>query len=384
MTFYYLSPGVIPSKNAYSINIINQCLALSKTNKVVLITFNNNSIKSDMRHLISKEYGLFLNKNFTIKTFSSKFKIFSYFRVILFLFFNFLSNNNKVIFSRNLYISFFISLLPLKVKHIYEIHHPSFSFRELIQKKIIYNDSIKKIFITSALKKYYFNNKLSNSIILPDAAEEFSNLFNTKTKMKLNKKYSYLNSFRQNNVGYFGSLYSGRGIEKIIKLANKLPMINFFIIGGPEEYLENYNIPKNLYAFGYLPYQESRYLMKKMSLLLIPYTHKTKVNSKYISTAKWMSPLKIFEYMSSKRLIVSNNINVLREILNNQNSIILNDNINDWCLFLNTYFKNRDEYNKLPLNAFKEFKQKYTWTNRSKKIINFIKYEKYTSNNSKI
>ena len=71
-------------------------------------------------------------------------------------------------------------------------------------------------------------------------------------------------------------------------------MINFFIIGGPKEYLEKYNIPKNLYAFGYLPYQESRYLMKKMSLLLIPYTHKTKVNSKYISHCKMDVTVKNF------------------------------------------------------------------------------------------
>ena len=122
-------------KNAYSINIINQCLALSKTNKVVLITFNNNSIKSDMRHLISKEYGLFLNKNFTIKTFSSKFKIFLILELFYFFFLIFCQIIIRLFFSRNLYISFFISLLPLKVKHIYEIHHPSFSFRELMQKK---------------------------------------------------------------------------------------------------------------------------------------------------------------------------------------------------------------------------------------------------------
>ena len=50
-----------------------------------------------------------------------------------------------------------------------------------------------------------------------------------------------------------------------------------------------------------------------------------------------MSPLKIFEYMASKRPIVSSNHLVLKEVLkNNINSILCNpSNLNEWLKALN-------------------------------------------------
>ena len=43
------------------------------------------------------------------------------------------------------------------------------------------------------------------------------------------------------------------------------------------------------------------------------------------------SPLKLFEYMSHKKTIVASNIEVLKEVLNEQNSILVDpENINEW------------------------------------------------------
>jgi glycosyltransferase involved in cell wall biosynthesis len=86
----------------------------------------------------------------------------------------------------------------------------------------------------------------------------------------------------------------------------------------------------------------------------------------------WTSPLKLFEYMATKRLIIASNIESLKEILiHNHNSILFNPNTeNDLADKINFSVK---YYNKdLVINAFEDVKE-YTWTNRAKQILNFIK-----------
>ena len=55
----------------------------------------------------------------------------------------------------------------------------------------------------------------------------------------------------------------------------------------------------------------------------MPFEKNVYVNSKNLNTAKYMSPLKMFEYLASGRIIISSNIKVLKEVLNKKNSIIL-------------------------------------------------------------
>ena len=58
---------------------------------------------------------------------------------------------------------------------------------------------------------------------------------------------------------------------------------------------------------------------------MAPYADDVRVSGDKLDTSKFMSPLKIFEYMSNKKIIVSSNNQVLREILkNNLNCILCN------------------------------------------------------------
>ena len=48
-------------------------------------------------------------------------------------------------------------------------------------------------------------------------------------------------------------------------------------------------------------------------------------------TGKFMSPLKIFEYMSHKKAIIASDLPVIREVLNERNSVLVkSDDINLW------------------------------------------------------
>ena len=55
----------------------------------------------------------------------------------------------------------------------------------------------------------------------------------------------------------------------------------------------------------------------------MPYEEKVMVNSKSLNTSKYMSPLKMFDYLAAGKIIISSN-QKLREILkNNYNCFIV-------------------------------------------------------------
>ena len=66
-------------------------------------------------------------------------------------------------------------------------------------------------------------------------------------------------------------------------------------------------------------------LIKSADLLLMPYQSKVSINSKNFNDeiSKFISPLKMFEYLATGIPIVSSDLKVLREILINQKNSVL-------------------------------------------------------------
>ena len=56
-------------------------------------------------------------------------------------------------------------------------------------------------------------------------------------------------------------------------------------------------------------------ILSKYDVLLMPYENSVMVNSNNLDTSKYMSPLKMFEYLASGKIIISSNHKVLKEIL---------------------------------------------------------------------
>ena len=91
-------------------------------------------------------------------------------------------------------------------------------------------------------------------------------------------------------------------------------------------------------------------------------------NQDGMNISDFTSPLKVFEYMSHKKAIISSDLPVLREVLNNKNSILVEcDNIDQWNAAINK-LKIRTNRKKIEEQAIKDFSV-YTWKNRAKHII---------------
>ena len=102
----------------------------------------------------------------------------------------------------------------------------------------------------------------------------------------------------------------------------------------------------------------------------MPYKKNVGVLIKNIDVSKYFSPLKMFDYLASGKIIIASDLQVYKNILKDkQNCIILKENINLWCKTIKKLIQNK-RFNHLGKNA-KESSKKYTWFIRAQKILKF-------------
>ena len=281
------------------------------------------------------------------------------------------SRKNKIIYSREPLI-IFLSLF-LGFKAILESHDffESKSKRNIEKKIFKHKNFLKLIVISNALKNDYLSyfKLLTNIEVHHDGADIINlNSFN-------NSKWAGRKDVLQ--VGYFGHLYKGRGVEIIIDAAHKLNSFDFHIFGGLNSDINRYKsqqLSSNIYFHGFKQQKDLPFLRSKCDILLMPYQKKLSLYKSDKSTAKWMSPMKLFEYMSSKKAIISSHIPVLREILNDQNSILVEpDDLSAWINAILSLSDNKFR-EKLACNAYRDFVHKYTWDTRAKNILNNLEH----------
>ena len=122
---------------------------------------------------------------------------------------------------------------------------------------------------------------------------------------------------------------------------------------------------------GHLPSKNVKFAMSIMDILLMPYQKSVSVSLKSVNTASWMSPIKMFEYMSVGVPIISSDLQVLREVLvDKHNSLLVKpDEIIEWLNALNLLIKDKNLAASIGSNAYKEFINKYTWEIRAKNML---------------
>ena len=88
--------------------------------------------------------------------------------------------------------------------------------------------------------------------------------------------------------------------------------------------------------------------------------------------ARFMSPLKLFEYMASGVPIITTDLPSVREILNENNALIVknddNDGLSNGLCFL---LENEEFSAKIAGQAYKDV-QAYTWDKRVAAILSFM------------
>jgi glycosyltransferase involved in cell wall biosynthesis len=173
-----------------------------------------------------------------------------------------------------------------------------------------------------------------------------------------------------------GHLYAGRGADLFLSLAKSLPQAHFVWVGGRLEDIaiwkgraETENI-SNITFTGFIPNRDLPLYQAAADVLLMPYSRSIMGSSGTADSANVASPMKMFEYMAAGRAIVSADLPVIREVLNEKNAVFCeHDSINSWKPAVMRLLEDEDLRNQLGGQARQDVRG-YTWAARAERILN--------------
>lgn len=172
-------------------------------------------------------------------------------------------------------------------------------------------------------------------------------------------------------VGYAGQLYAGKGAEMLAPIARALPDIDLHVVGGEAADVAKWSAtaPANLVFHGHRPHAQVAAFLADVDVVLAPYQPSVTVSGG-AEVARWMSPLKVFEYMAMSRAIVASDLPVLRECLDHEQTALLVPaaDVTAWAAAIDRL---RDDEGRARLGAAARarFLARHTWPQRAVGIL---------------
>lgn len=166
---------------------------------------------------------------------------------------------------------------------------------------------------------------------------------------------------------YSGHLYPDRGIEDILQCAATLKDIQFLFIGGWDEDVAKRRSEaqhlSNVVIKGFVPNLHVPEYLASSDVLLMPHSERCKI-------AAWISPLKLFEYMASRRPIIATDLPAIRKHLQDGRNarLIPPDSPEELTEAIASIRDNADEALRMAGTAFEDVRS-CTWDNRAKAIL---------------
>lgn len=147
-------------------------------------------------------------------------------------------------------------------------------------------------------------------------------------------------------IGYSGSLYSNRGIRVLFEIVNSLHGRRdiLFVLSGRKP--DQIQFPENIIWMGYLPDQDMPKLINAIDLLL--------VLNKPSSFGNFSYPIKLYEAMACKTIVVASDVPGTRSILRNHTALLAKPlDKNDFINKIEALIK-KDRYDYTKRNTWKE------------------------------
>jgi glycosyltransferase involved in cell wall biosynthesis len=175
-------------------------------------------------------------------------------------------------------------------------------------------------------------------------------------------------------VGYTGHLYRGRGVELLLGLARSLPQITFLLAGGEPADVARLQAEarslhlENLVLTGFIPNADLPRYQAACDVLLMPYQRSVAASSGG-DIGRYLSPMKMFEYLACGRAILSTDLPVLREVLNPENAVLLPpDDLEAWAAALRLLQADEPACTRLGAAAAAAARQ-FSWEQRVERIL---------------
>lgn len=170
-----------------------------------------------------------------------------------------------------------------------------------------------------------------------------------------------------------GHLYAGRGADLFLALAKSIPQAHFVWVGGRPEDIAAWKgraASDNVTFTGFISNRDLSLYQAAADVLLMPYSRSIMGSSGTADSASVASPMKMFEYMAAGRAIVTSDLPVIREVLNEKNAVFCKpDEIGEWRTAVESLLADQAQRIELGNQARRDV-QRYTWLSRAELILN--------------
>ncbi|MDK1081285.1 MAG: glycosyltransferase [Anaerolineae bacterium] len=175
-------------------------------------------------------------------------------------------------------------------------------------------------------------------------------------------------------VGFTGHIYPGRGADLLFELAKRMPNVNFLWVGGTPDEVAYWRDQlsgagaSNVTMTGFVENSRLPLYQAAADILLMPYT-KSISSSSGQDIAEVINPMKMFDYMAAGRAIVSADLPVIHEVLNDGNAVFCEPgNVDAWQRALSELMTDEKRRLKLGKQARMDVAG-YTWLARGKRSL---------------
>tara|TARA_A100001391_G_scaffold204169_1_gene198796 strand:+ start:21526 stop:22689 length:1164 start_codon:yes stop_codon:yes gene_type:complete len=375
----YISPSVLPSRTANSVHVVHQCSGFSSAGAdVTLVARRSVRDASQLSGEVEKAYGVSADA-LRLETFFRKGSRADSIVIALFALATVWPWKKwDMILSRNLYASYLIGVL-FRRRLMFETHQVETGIRGRLQRALMVRDNVVTIVISYRLFEILAEThgcQPAHRLILHDAAPAgIARLESGEKRAELARLVPGFDLDEYRAVcGYFGHLYQGRGIEIVAQMAASRPECAFLVFGGNDDDIvrcrETFKYP-NLHFAGFVSHAVAQAAMAACDVLVMPYQRSVLIGAEGQDTARWMSPMKMFEYMASGTPLISSDLPVLREVLSDGKNALLapTDDIDAWCAQLDRLISQPEFAAQLAGCAHEEYLNEYNWLSRAQKIL---------------
>lgn len=370
MKIAYIATSSIPSSTANSIQVMKVCQALTQLgHEAHLLIPGSGELNWDE---LTHQYGI--TTRFSITRIAS-IKALKRFDFIFAALQQAKALNVDAVYTRMLWVAVIAQLRGLPV--MLELHDvPAGRMGKPLFVRYLNSNSKKlTVLITSALgkvieKRFELSIPEKTVVIAPDGVDD-ARYQSLPDAVEARKQLGLKDNL---TAVYTGGFYKGRGLELLVELAKAFPQVQFLWVGGKPEavagwktVIDNLKLT-NIQLTGFIPNEQLPLYQAAGEILLMPFG-KSVSGSSGGNTAEVCSPLKMFEYMAAGRAILTSDLPVLREVLNESNALFYAiEDFNDLKTKFTILTTDADLRDQLARQARTDVAQ-YTWQERMQKII---------------
>lgn len=381
---FYISPSVLPSRAANAVHVVHQCAGFAQAGAAVtLVAKRNMPDPAALPGAIADTYGVPAG-TFRTESFFSQGGRGDNLKIAALALRRLAAARSRpgLVLSRNLYAAWVLAVLrrwPL----VFETHQLETGARKALQRAVMTRPNVVTVVISEKLKDILAEHHgvgPARPLVLHDAApagirplpaaEKRRVLAGLVPALAEEEEVSRWDAV----CGYFGHLYPGRGVEVIEAMAEARPRSLFVLFGGNDSDIAARRATTrlaNLIFAGFLPHAVAQRAMAACDVLLMPYQRSVSIGVAGHDTARWMSPMKMFEYLASGTPVISSDLPVLREVLTDGRNALLAspDDPGAWLAALDRLTDDSGLAAAIGTAGHRSYAADHTWARRAEAIL---------------